>query len=333
MKKTFIISLLVVLGFFQVKAQNEVMNWSIGDANITCTTDGANLCYSVYVSMDATSRQLGTTTFRVWLDPSMVGSPTVQNIQSNYTVPVAPVISTVAGIGTPLDFGGSTAYYMEFNLQENPASLLEIGGGTDVWVMDICAPLIDPDLQTVCSPFVFDNNSCSAGNGATNDIGWRGPGNEGMTGTYFLNNDQTLLVAGDDEVTHYLWTPDPTFDCVLNALDDTPGTVATTGCLVNTCVCTVEPSAAAPTPTQVGISTLQRNVNEWLPQDLSAYIALESDKKGFVITRNADPAGNIDTPEEGMIVWDTSLKCLRMYFDLNGDGTMTWNCINNACTP
>lgn len=95
--------------------------------------------------------------------------------------------------------------------------------------------------------------------------------------------------------------------------------------------CTQDASTDSPVSTQIGISTLDRNLDDWLPKDLSAYIVLESTVKGFVITRNADPDNNIVTPEEGMIVWDTTAKCLKMYFDKNNDGTMTWNCISSTC--
>ena len=82
-------------------------------------------------------------------------------------------------------------------------------------------------------------------------------------------------------------------------------------------VCTQPPLAGTPATTYVGISTLDRNVNEWLTQgngenQLGAYVVSESTNKGFVVTRNADPDANIATLVEGMVVSDTTLNCLRL---------------------
>lgn len=88
-------------------------------------------------------------------------------------------------------------------------------------------------------------------------------------------------------------------------------------------------STGTPRITNVGISTLNRNTENWLSDGnqnkLGAYITLESKEKGFVITRNANPATNIASPQEGMIVWDTTAKCLKLY-----NGT-EWKCISQGC--
>lgn len=75
--------------------------------------------------------------------------------------------------------------------------------------------------------------------------------------------------------------------------------------------------------TEVGISTLGRDAfNEDWPQiRKGAWIALESNKKGFVPTRIAKgDLGDITNPVEGMIVYDTTDKCLKIY---NGEA---WKC-------
>ena len=104
----------------------------------------------------------------------------------------------------------------------------------------------------------------------------------------------------------------------------------------NESICTVAPTGD-PQPTYVGISTLDRNVNEWLADDnpdgqenlLSAYIALESTNKAFVITRNADPDNNIANPVEGMVVWDTTENCLKLYIVDDTGGY--WSCVSQGC--
>jgi len=60
----------------------------------------------------------------------------------------------------------------------------------------------------------------------------------------------------------------------------------------------------------------------------SGHIALESNSKGFVITR-VSTAGlaAITTPQEGMMVYDITAKCLKIY----SDGA--WTCFNNPACP
>ncbi|MXV39401.1 hypothetical protein GO491_12090, partial [Flavobacteriaceae bacterium Ap0902] len=110
-------------------------------------------------------------------------------------------------------------------------------------------------------------------------------------------------------------------------------------------ICEISPNMGTTNikSTQVGISTLNRNNEEWLTANnqLGAYIVLESSEKGFVIPRYQATA-DIETTigadtnagvEEGMIVWDNEANCLKMFYDNTGDGTMTWNCISNdTCT-
>ena len=96
--------------------------------------------------------------------------------------------------------------------------------------------------------------------------------------------------------------------------------------------CFKPPLTGTPETTFVGISTLNRNVNEWLADEnqnkLGSYIALESTNKAFVITRNANPATNIADPVEGMVVWDTTDNCLKLY----KGATIGWVCTSNQCS-
>ena len=59
------------------------------------------------------------------------------------------------------------------------------------------------------------------------------------------------------------------------------------------------------------------------------HIALESNSKGFVITRVAATVdlGNISAPQEGMMVYDGEAKCLKIY----SDGA--WKCFNVPSCP
>lgn len=85
-------------------------------------------------------------------------------------------------------------------------------------------------------------------------------------------------------------------------------------------------------PTKVGITLLQRagsqNVNNWPMVREGGFIALESNTKGFIITRVAKAdLGNITNPVEGMMVYDTTDKCLKIY----SEGS--WKCFDKPSCP
>lgn len=83
--------------------------------------------------------------------------------------------------------------------------------------------------------------------------------------------------------------------------------------------------------TKVGITTLERagvNMDNWPMVRKSGFIALESNNKGFVINRfSTIELENIVTPQEGMMVFDTDEKCLKIYSDEK------WRCFNHPTCP
>lgn len=81
---------------------------------------------------------------------------------------------------------------------------------------------------------------------------------------------------------------------------------------------------------KMGITLLQRAAGDtnWPMARKSAHIVLESNSKGFVITRLTTANINIiSNPQEGMMVYDTDAKCLKIYSDGN------WNCFNVPTCP
>lgn len=78
-----------------------------------------------------------------------------------------------------------------------------------------------------------------------------------------------------------------------------------------------------------GITTLKRaGINTWPTIRNSAHLVLESNTKGLVLTRiPKNSLGNITNPAEGMIVYDLTDKCLKVY----ADGT--WNCFSTPSCP
>lgn len=94
--------------------------------------------------------------------------------------------------------------------------------------------------------------------------------------------------------------------------------------------------------TKVGITSLSRagatDAENWPMTRKGGWLALEAKTKGFVPNRVAFSAGNpvgIASANfvEGMIVYDTTNKCLKMYTLKEGDVSMAWHCISTQTCP
>ncbi|WP_379967770.1 hypothetical protein [Epilithonimonas sp. UC225_85] len=98
--------------------------------------------------------------------------------------------------------------------------------------------------------------------------------------------------------------------------------------------CYKDPATGTGIDSNHGITLLQRagaDNGNWPIVRKSALTVLESNSKGFVITRmtTAQITG-IASPQEGMMVYDTDMKCLK----INSDGTTGgWSCFNTAACP
>ena len=94
--------------------------------------------------------------------------------------------------------------------------------------------------------------------------------------------------------------------------------------------------------TKVGITALGRagatDADNWPMARKGGWIALESKTKGFVPNRVAFSGGNpvgIVTSNfvEGMMVYDTTNKCLKVYTLKDGDSAMAWHCVTTQACP
>ncbi|WP_185148732.1 beta strand repeat-containing protein [Chryseobacterium mulctrae] len=110
--------------------------------------------------------------------------------------------------------------------------------------------------------------------------------------------------------------------------------------LVNGCICYEDPSLVTGVtyPVKHGITILGRagkDHGNWPMIRNSAYTALESKTKGFVITRNSNPEGSITIPTVGMMVFDTDENsgkgCLKIY--TGGGAGEGWKCFNTQGCP
>ncbi|TJZ60367.1 hypothetical protein FAZ15_10175 [Sphingobacterium olei] len=90
--------------------------------------------------------------------------------------------------------------------------------------------------------------------------------------------------------------------------------------------CTQPGATGTPTEfTKVGVADRIGMTANW-PQNIpNGFIAIESENKGFVITRLTTVQINALDAVEGMLVYDTDEACIKLY-----NGT-TWNCIQRGC--
>ena len=93
------------------------------------------------------------------------------------------------------------------------------------------------------------------------------------------------------------------------------------------CPCTKPGATGTPDSfTKVGISVRDERTTANWPKDIgNGFITMEANNKGFVITRLASPETAVTNPVLGMLVYDTTIDCLKLY-----NGT-SWNCIQPTC--
>lgn len=93
-------------------------------------------------------------------------------------------------------------------------------------------------------------------------------------------------------------------------------------------------TAGVALPTKIGVTAIGRagstDSDNWPMVRNGGWIALESNKKPFVPTRIAKAdLGNITNPQEGMMVYDTTDQCLKIYVN----NTVGWKCYNKKTCP
>ena len=87
--------------------------------------------------------------------------------------------------------------------------------------------------------------------------------------------------------------------------------------------------------TSAGITSLGRagsdtTNNNWPMVRKGGFLALESNKKPLVITRSSTAnLANITNPVEGMMVYDTTVNCLKLYVS----SAIGWRCYNKKTCP
>lgn len=75
----------------------------------------------------------------------------------------------------------------------------------------------------------------------------------------------------------------------------------------------------------MAVSTLNRKNSDWVSKRGNAFVVLESYNKGLVLTRLTTAQIEALKPVEGMMVYDSTVNCLKLY---NGK---TWGCVVQGC--
>jgi len=168
--------------------------------------------------------------------------------------------------------------------------------------------------------------SASTGTGTYNNTTGRwnlGTLNDGSTATLTIN--ARVNCSGNYMNTAAISGDLRDFNAANNSSSVTPS-------VIDKCACYNDAfTGTAGTDSKFGITLLKRageSGNNWPMVRKSAHMVLESNTKGFVITRMAKAdLSNIATPVEGMIVYDTTDKCLKLYSDNN------WSCFSTPACP
>ena len=97
-------------------------------------------------------------------------------------------------------------------------------------------------------------------------------------------------------------------------------------------ICYIDPNnTGSIVPAQHGITLLKRagaDNGNWPMIRSSAHTVLEANTKGFVITRmTTAEITAIVSPQDGMMVYDNDVNCLKLY-----DGT-AWKCFSTPACP
>lgn len=162
-------------------------------------------------------------------------------------------------------------------------------------------------------------------------------GNQQVEAAILRTNDVTDPDATNPNIL--IPPTDPYYECANNGLGGNCNNIKINNIVVVTLACYNDPATGAGVATNHGITLLQRAApgnSNWPMIRKSAHTVLESNSKGFVITRmTSDPAQTaaanyitkITNPQEGMMVYDIFAKCLKIY-----DGT-AWKCFNTAACP
>ena len=155
-------------------------------------------------------------------------------------------------------------------------------------------------------------------------------GNQQVEAAILRTNDVTDPDATNPNIT--IPPTDPYYECANNGLGGSCNNIKKNNIVVVTLACfNPQNTLNLGSPAEHGITLLQRAGSDngnWPMIRTSAFTVLESNSKGFVITRmTTAQISGITAPQEGMMTYDTNMHCLKIY----ADGI--WSCFNKPGCP
>ncbi|PZR21668.1 MAG: hypothetical protein DI535_27845 [Citrobacter freundii] len=329
-----------------VTPANTVLLWFTDAARTTMVTNpeavGAGTYYAFYYSSSANcySSAAAVTVTATPCDPCMAADPVSVNLNTRFLISGAP--------------SGSVR---EWHTSATPSASTLISNGTvmatstpvNYWVFyhDTANNCYSPGTKVV----VVSNTCCNYPRVDLTALPQSTPPPGAQIVWYYTNNHTGVRITDPTYVGMGEYFPfffDPANNCyspvgtpVLVAADED----CTAGCY--------KPGATTGgevLDTKVGITSLQRagadDPDNWPMVRKGGHIALESKTKAFVPNRVAfsDADNNPATPDvpvgisaadfvEGMMVYDTTNKCLKIYTLKEGDTVMAWHCMTTQACP
>jgi hypothetical protein len=198
-----LVLIIVALMLSSAGFSQRVLEWSIGEAEITCG-DPVMVSFPLFVSINDNSESpaLGSTTMRFIYDATALNNLSIQNIENGYTKSGLSESNPV--LGEIFGFSSKEGVFVQFNIMDNaivnPINLLT----TPTHVLDLTFEIDDDAKYPLCTPFVLDNNPDGWNLGISQDDGYV-PGSAGIVGSYFLNADYSIAIDADDEVSNLAW--------------------------------------------------------------------------------------------------------------------------------
>lgn len=296
---------------------NIVVNWNFATKTLSYTLDGINAgIYTFPAGTPITSYFGGVSKVYFGYTASTGGSSNDQRIRFNSFCSDLPIELDTDNDGVPNHLDVDS---------DNDGCADAIEGSENVTYSQIHAldlPVSDPnyayrgqikvkyDGVTIGSPSQIISTSASA-NGVPQLL--NNAGNNLNTST----NPNNLAGAVDNTD---------------GSIDVGQGIGASQDNTVNSCKCYKLPVVTSGTavPSNHGITALGRagaDNSNWPMVRQSAWTVLEAKTKGFVVNRVANPATDIANPVEGMMVFDTTAQCLKIY-----NGTV-WSCYSTPACP
>lgn len=160
-------------------------------------------------------------------------------------------------------------------------------------------------------------------------------GNQTVEAAILRTNDVTDPDATNPNIT--IPPTNPYYECANNGIGGACNNIKNNNTVIVTLACYNDPAGGTGAATNHGITLLQRagaDNGNWPMIRKSAFTVLESNAKGFVITRmTTSQINGIVSPQDGMMVYDNDSHCLKIYTAEVLPAVSGWKCYNSRACP